>query len=76
MPNERIRELCGVTKGVNERIEESVLRLFSHIERMEYDMNVERLYVGDCMGSRLVWMMWIGTVNDRFGRWVSNENGV
>ena len=76
MPNERIRELCGVTKGVDERIEESVLRLFSRIERMENDMNVERLYVGDCMGSRLVGMMWIGTVNDRFGRWVSNENGV
>ena len=26
VPNERIRELCGVTNGVDERIDEGVLR--------------------------------------------------
>ena len=31
--NVPIRELCGVTKGVDERIEESFLRWFGHIER-------------------------------------------
>ena len=33
--NARIRELCGVKKGLNERIDEGVLRWFSHVERME-----------------------------------------
>ena len=36
VPNARIRELCGVAKGVNERID-SVLRWFGYIERMEND---------------------------------------
>ena len=34
IPNARIIELCGVTKGVNERIDEGVLRWFGHVERM------------------------------------------
>ena len=33
--NVRIRELSGVMKGVDERIDESVLRWFGHVERME-----------------------------------------
>src|SRR5678816_2452184 len=33
MRNERIRELCGVKKEVNERINESMLRWFGHVER-------------------------------------------
>ena len=37
VPNARIRELCGVTKGVDERIGEGVLRWFGHMERMEND---------------------------------------
>ena len=40
-PNARIRELCGVTKGVDERIDESVLRKFGHVERMENDKTGE-----------------------------------
>ena len=32
-----IRQLCRVTKGVDERIDEGVLRWFSHVERMEND---------------------------------------
>ena len=35
VPNARIRELCGVTKEVGERIDEGVLRWFEHLERME-----------------------------------------
>ena len=34
-PNARIRELCGVTKWVDEKIDEGVLRWFGHVERME-----------------------------------------
>src|SRR5678816_3422023 len=34
MRNESIRELCGVKKGVNERINENMLRWFGHVERM------------------------------------------
>ena len=33
--NPRIKELCGVTKGVHEKIDESVLRWLGHIERIE-----------------------------------------
>ena len=32
VPNARIRELCGVTKGVDERIDEGVFRWFGHVE--------------------------------------------
>ena len=35
IPNAGIRELCGARKGLDERIDESVLRLFDHVERME-----------------------------------------
>ena len=53
VPNARIRELCGVTKGVDEKIAEDVLRWFGHVERIENDMIVKRVYVGECAGSRL-----------------------
>ena len=33
----RVRELCGVKKGLNERIDEGVLRWFGNVERMERD---------------------------------------
>ena len=32
--NARISELCGVTKGVDERLNEGVLRWFGHVERI------------------------------------------
>ena len=32
--NERIRELCGVTKGVDERIDEVVIKWFNHMKRI------------------------------------------
>ena len=35
--NARIRQLCGVTKGLDEKIDEGVLRWLGHVERMEND---------------------------------------
>ena len=37
VPNARSRELCRVVKMVDERIDESVLRWFDRIERLEDD---------------------------------------
>ena len=37
VPNARIRELCRVKKGLDERIDEDVLRWFGYVERMERD---------------------------------------
>ena len=31
VPNARIREFCGVKKGLDERIGEGLLRLFCHV---------------------------------------------
>ena len=52
--NALIRELCGVTKGVDERIEEGVLKWFSHVERMERDRVAKSVFVGECAVSHLV----------------------
>ena len=49
-----IRELYRATKEVDEKIEESVLQRFGHNERMRNDKIAERMYVGECEGSRLV----------------------
>ena len=43
--NARIRELCGVTKGVDEMTDEGVLRWFGYVERMENGRIVKRAYV-------------------------------
>ena len=48
VPNAGIRELCGVKKGLHERIDEGVLRWFGHVERMEKDIIAKRVYVGEC----------------------------
>ena len=48
MPTAQIRELCGVMKGVEERIDESVLRWFNHFEKMENDRIAKRIYVREC----------------------------
>ena len=50
----RIRELCRVPKGVDERIDEGVLREFSNVKRMESDRIAKGVYVGKCAGSRSV----------------------
>ena len=35
VPNARIRQLCGMTKGVDQKIDEGVLQWFGHVERMD-----------------------------------------
>ena len=52
--NAWIRELCGMTKGVGERIGEGVLHWFGHVERMENDKIANRVYVGECVCSHSV----------------------
>ena len=48
VPSARIRELSGVKKGVDERIDKCVFRWFGHVERMESDRIAKRVYVGVC----------------------------
>ena len=43
VPNAWIRQLCRVTKGVDEKIDEGVLRWFGHVERMENDRIAKRV---------------------------------
>ena len=65
LPNARMRELCGVTKGMDKIIDEGVLRWFGHVQRMERDRIPKRVYVGDCVGSRSMGRSrkrWIDTV--------------
>ena len=67
IPNARVRELCGMTKGVDQMIDEGVLRWFGHVDRLENYGMANRVNVGECAGSRsLVRPMkrWIGTVKD------------
>ena len=65
--NVRIKELCGVRKGLDERIDESVLRWSCNVERMERDRIAKRFYVGEFAGSRSVGRprkRWIDTVKE------------
>ena len=43
VPNAGIRELCGVRMGLDERIDETVLRWFGYVEKMERDRIVKSL---------------------------------
>ena len=54
VPNARIRQLRGVTKGADEKIDESVLRWFGYVERIEDGRIAKRVYVDECAGSRSV----------------------
>ena len=47
-----MNELCGVKKGLDERIDKGLLRWFRYVERMEKDRNAKRVYGGECAGSR------------------------
>ena len=67
VPNARIRELCGVTKGMDVRIDEGVLPLFGHAERMKKNRIAKGVYVEECAGSRSVgrlWNRWIDTMKE------------
>ena len=48
VPNARIRELCGVRKDLNKRIDEGVFRWFDPVERMERDRNAKSVYLRVC----------------------------
>ena len=41
-----------MTKGVNKKSDEGILRHFGHVEGMENDKIATRVYVGECAGSR------------------------
>ena len=80
VPNAQIRELYRLKNGVDERIDEGVLQLSSHVERMENDMIAKRVYVGECAGSRLVgrvWKRWIDALRDFKEKefWMSGKQG-
>ena len=63
-----LRSLLGIriTKGVDEKIDESVLRWFDHVERMHNDSIAKRVYVGECAGRSVgrALKRWIDTVKD------------
>ena len=80
LPNERIRQLCGVTKGVDKKIDESVLQWFIHVERMENDRIAKRVYVGVCVSGCSVSRprkRWIDTMKDCLKKevWMSGKQG-
>ena len=57
-----------MTKGVDEKIDESVLGWFDHVERMENDRIAKSVYVGECAGRCSVGRpskRWIDTVKKR-----------
>ena len=60
VPNARRRELCGVTKGVDKRIDEGVFRWFGHVERIKNNWIAKRIYVRECAGSRSLGRAWKG----------------
>ena len=45
VPNARIRESCGLRKGIDVRIDEGVFRWFCRVERVESDRITKRVYV-------------------------------
>ena len=54
-------------EGVNEKIDEGVLRRFGHVERMENDRIAKMAYVGECASSRSMGRPrkgWIDTMKD------------
>ena len=68
VPNAWIIELCGVKKWLDERIDEGLLHLFDHVERIESDRIAKRrVYVGECAGSHSFGRLrkgWIDTVKE------------
>ena len=82
VPNARIRELRGMKKGLDERIDDSVLWWFGSCEGKEKDKIDKRVHVGERAGSRSVgrpWKKWVDTVKEclkkRVGCQASKKNG-
>ena len=44
MRNEEIRRMCGLKRSLSERGEAAVLRWFGHVERMEGERLVKKIY--------------------------------
>ena len=59
VPNVWIKEFCGMKKGLDERIDEGVLRWFGNVERMEKN----RISKSLCR-SMLVVAQWVGHRRD------------
>ena len=51
-----IKELCGVKKCLDERIDEGALQWFGHVERKKKDRIAKTVYVGECAGRHSVGM--------------------
>ena len=67
VPNARTRELCGVRKGLDEMIDEGVIRWFGHVERVKRYMITNRVYLVKCAGSLSVGgprKRWFDTVKE------------
>ena len=61
--NAQIRKLCRVRRG----LDESILRWFRYVERMERDRIAKRIYVGVCAGSHSMGRpqkRWIDTMKE------------
>ena len=54
VPNAWVRELCGVKKVLDERIDEGVLRWLGHVEKMENNKIPKRVCIREYAGSRSV----------------------
>ena len=62
-----IRELCRVTKRINKRMDEAVLRWFGYAESMEKDRLGKRISVRKCAGFHSVCRLQ--------KRWIDRSNG-
>ena len=79
------RELCRVTNGVVESIDEGILQWFGHMERIGKDGIDKRMYAGECVGNSSEGRpckRWFDTMEDCFKKkkgldvQASKENGV
>ena len=64
-------------KGLDERMDEGVLRWFGHVERMESERIDKRVYIGEYAGDRSVGSprkKWIDTVRECLKkRWLDDR---
>ena len=50
--NEVIRRRCGLQRSLSEKEEEAALRWFGHVERMEGERLVKKIYRAEVEGNR------------------------